>query len=685
MNIKKLVKDNPTNKMRTRWHKSIIVRAALLAWLIIICTLLIFIFGILPTQKKIMEERMISEGNDIASSIGQVTATAIINNDYAFTVEHCLKIIKESNSILYIIISRKDGFALVHTNDEWKLDTLRNDIDLPKTKKPVGQFLYSKLVNQNVFHYSYPFNYSGIEWGRINVGLSLTKYNQGISELTYRTTILAIISIVLGLIASIIFASNLTKPILILNNVAKRISDGDLTARANIKSKNELGNLASTFNKMTDTLKSSQEELENKVEIRTAELAKTNSKLQNEIKEKLLAEKTLKEYNTRLEVFDRIYRGIISAKSIEEIIAETLIQFPSLFTFIDSAAVAMNKKQSNTVIINGIRIDQIKRTSFFKLQFPIDLEFEANENGPLNAPKLINDLSLLDHKNPMESIIFNEGLVAYISVPLKIEKNKIGIFSISSKTPNVFNDNHKETLLYLSNQLAVALHQTQLQTQIKIHAQSLQNSLSEKEVLLKEIHHRVKNNLQVISSLLYLNSKKIKDKEALEMFKESQHRVKSIALVHERLYQSKDLGKIDFKEYVVKLASDLFRSFAINVSMVKLNININDIYISIDTAVPCGLIINELVSNSLKYAFPEMGTSDKDNNINIDFNKNDSGELILRIYDNGKGLPEGLDITKTQSLGLQLVDTLVAQLEGTLDIINSSGASFTIKFKDGSV
>ena len=246
-------------------------------------------------------------------------------------------------------------------------------------------------------------------------------------------------------------------------------------------------------------------------------------------------------------------------------------------------------------------------------------------------------------------------------------------------------NNHLETLLYLSNQLAVAIHQAQLQSQIKIHADSLQNSLSEKEVLLKEIHHRVKNNLQVISSLLYLNSKKIKDKDALEMFKESQNRVKSIALVHERLYQSKDLGKIDFKEYVVKLTNDLFRSFAINASLVKLNININNIYISIDTAVPCGLIINELISNSLKYAFPEIGITQNDCNITIDFNKNGNNELILQIYDNGKGLPEGLDISKTQSLGLQLVDTLVAQLEGTLDIKNSNGASFTIKFKDESI
>ncbi len=683
--LKKIIQNNSIATKKTIWHKSITVRAAILAWILIIGNILIFVIGILPTQKKIMEERMSSEANDIASSIGQVTATAIINNDYAFTVEHCLKIIKESNSILYIIITRKDGFSLVHTAGEWRLDTLKNDLVLPNSKNPVEKFLFSNLVKQNVFHYSYPFNYSGIDWGRINVGLSLKEYNQSMSELKKRTVFLAIISILLGLIASLFFARTLTKPILQLDYVSQSIADGNLNARVKIKSENELGNLASTFNKMTESLKASQEELENKVELRTAELAKTNSKLQNEIKEKLLAEKTLKEYNSRLEVFDKIYRGIISAKSTKDIIIETITHFPILFNFINTTAVAIIDVKTDSVIINGVRINQVDENSFFTYKLPINPKFDVDESSPLNQPRLVGDLRLIENKNPMENDIFNDGLVSYISVPLEIDNNKIGTLSVTSKTPNVFNNNHLETLLYLSNQLAVAIHQAQLQSQIKIHADSLQNSLSEKEVLLKEIHHRVKNNLQVISSLLYLNSKKIKDKDALEMFKESQNRVKSIALVHERLYQSKDLGKIDFKEYVVKLTNDLFRSFAINASLVKLNININNIYISIDTAVPCGLIINELISNSLKYAFPEIGITQNDCNITIDFNKNGNNELILQIYDNGKGLPEGLDISKTQSLGLQLVDTLVAQLEGTLDIKNSNGASFTIKFKDESI
>ncbi len=208
-----------------------------------------------------------------------------------------------------------------------------------------------------------------------------------------------------------------------------------------------------------------------------------------------------------------------------------------------------------------------------------------------------------------------------------------------------------------------------------------ENLLGEKEVLLKEIHHRVKNNLQVISSLLYLNSKKVKDKETLDMFTDSQNRVKSIALVHERLYRSKDLGKIDFKEYVRHLTKDLFRSYAVNQSVIKLDLNINDIFINIDFAVPCGLIINELISNSLKYAFPDISEDDP-GIIKIDFNRNGNNELKLIVSDNGIGMAEEYSERKKLSLGLQLVDTLVAQLDGALEIDSIQGVKFKISFPD---
>ena len=207
-----------------------------------------------------------------------------------------------------------------------------------------------------------------------------------------------------------------------------------------------------------------------------------------------------------------------------------------------------------------------------------------------------------------------------------------------------------------------------------------ENLLSEKEVLLKEIHHRVKNNLQVISSLLYLNSKKVTDKEALDLFTDSQNRVKAIALVHERLYRSKDLGKIDFNEYVSHLTNDLFRSYAVNQSVIELDININDIFINIDFAVPCGLIINELISNSLKYAFPDLSENNHKGIIKIEFNKNGNDELKLIVSDNGIGMTKEFIERKKLSLGLQLVDTLVTQLDGNLEIASGPGTKFKIGF-----
>jgi len=202
----------------------------------------------------------------------------------------------------------------------------------------------------------------------------------------------------------------------------------------------------------------------------------------------------------------------------------------------------------------------------------------------------------------------------------------------------------------------------------------LKSSLKEKEVLLKEIHHRVKNNLQIISSLLNLQSGYIQDEQAGEMFKESRNRVKSMALIHERLYQSKDLARIDFAEYVRNLTTHLFRSYGVNTHAVGLKIAVGKILLDIDTAIPCGLIINELVTNSLKYAFPPGVAGE----IHINLQRENNGRLALVVSDNGAGLPSDFDFQKTDSLGLQLVSTLADQLEGTIQLERDRGTTFKI-------
>ena len=200
----------------------------------------------------------------------------------------------------------------------------------------------------------------------------------------------------------------------------------------------------------------------------------------------------------------------------------------------------------------------------------------------------------------------------------------------------------------------------------------INESLQEKLVLLREIHHRVKNNLQVISSLLNLQSGYIEDQKSLEIFRESQTRVRSMALIHEKLYQSKDLNKIEFAEYINSLTKDLFSSYNIDSEKIKLKCDLEGIYLEIDTAILCGLIINELISNSLKHAFPDG----RGGEVVIDLKKDANEKYTLFVRDNGVGFPKNLDFRNTDSLGLQLVTTLTDQLNGTIEL-QSNGKSST--------
>jgi PAS domain S-box-containing protein len=213
-------------------------------------------------------------------------------------------------------------------------------------------------------------------------------------------------------------------------------------------------------------------------------------------------------------------------------------------------------------------------------------------------------------------------------------------------------------------------------TEHKAAEEQIRSSLKEKEVLLKEIHHRVKNNLQIISSLLNLQSGYIQDARALEVFKEGQSRVRSMALIHEKLYQSKDLARVDFSEYVRNLTAYLFRSYEMNSGRVGLTIQAEDVMLAVDAAIPCGLIINELVSNSLKHAF----AGGRSGEISITLRPENEGRLTLVVADNGGGLPADLDPRNSSSLGLQLVNTLARQLGGSIEITNGSGAEFKITF-----
>ena len=208
----------------------------------------------------------------------------------------------------------------------------------------------------------------------------------------------------------------------------------------------------------------------------------------------------------------------------------------------------------------------------------------------------------------------------------------------------------------------------------------LTTSLKEKDSLLKEIHHRVKNNLQIISSLLKLQASQTKDEQAAALFNDSQARIVSMALIHEQLYQSKDLSNIDFGIYIKNLVNSLMRAYRQVSRRIRAVIESDNVFFGIDVAIPCGLIINELVSNSLKYAFPEAGEGVILITIQCVVDKN---EFVMTIADDGIGIPEHIDFRNTKTFGLQLIIGLVEhQLAGRIEINRNEGTQFQIWFTD---
>jgi PAS domain S-box-containing protein len=256
----------------------------------------------------------------------------------------------------------------------------------------------------------------------------------------------------------------------------------------------------------------------------------------------------------------------------------------------------------------------------------------------------------------------------FLSVPVILKEELVGQIAISNSNRD-YSEKDLEAILRLTHFYTMALQKVRDEEELK-------NSLAEKEVLLREIHHRVKNNMQIISSLLNLQIQYEDLDETISVLKESQGRIKSMAIIHEKLYQSSSLTNINFKEYIEKLILDIYYSYGILNGSIQSVLDIEDINLNIDTAIPLGLIINELITNSIKYAFP--GNVGK---IMIKLESNHD-QLELTIADNGTGISEELVLETSKTLGLQLVNSLINQLDGRLELDTSRGTKFKIIFKE---
>ncbi|MDX2100311.1 MAG: histidine kinase dimerization/phosphoacceptor domain -containing protein, partial [Leptolyngbyaceae cyanobacterium bins.59] len=286
-----------------------------------------------------------------------------------------------------------------------------------------------------------------------------------------------------------------------------------------------------------------------------------------------------------------------------------------------------------------------------------------------------------------------------LCMPIRGHGKLIGILYLENNLIfNAFTPDRAMILQVLTSQAAIALENAQLYEALEHYSQNLeaQNrqleqevsdrrraeeglklSLAEREILLKEIHHRVKNNLQIVSGLLQLQAQSSTDPTMINILRESQHRIESMSLIHKKLYFSAELGHLNLADYIPSLATSLLMSYQMVPNSVELDMDIDPIILNIDQAIPCGLIINELISNALKYAFPNgrLGM------IHLHLHSLPDRQVELLIQDNGVGLPESVSWDYTQSLGLSLVkDLALEQLEGTFTVTREGGTAFYIQF-----
>jgi two-component sensor histidine kinase len=276
------------------------------------------------------------------------------------------------------------------------------------------------------------------------------------------------------------------------------------------------------------------------------------------------------------------------------------------------------------------------------------------------------------------------GVQTILSIPLRTKGEFVGYAELwESRQRREFTPQEIALCQDMAQQAAIALEHARLYEQAQQEIaerrraeEQIKASLQEKEMLLREIHHRVKNNLQVISGLLFLQSQQIQEPEALRMFQDSQHRVRSMALVHERLYRTQDLARVDFAQYIRDLAGYLLRSYGVAPDLVSMNIDVRDVSLGIDVAVPCGLIVSELISNALTHAFPGGRAGE----ILIEMRTGPGGQCTLVVGDDGVGLPQGLDLENTGTLGLRLVSRLANQLGATVELDGNMGTRFQITF-----
>ncbi len=378
-----------------------------------------------------------------------------------------------------------------------------------------------------------------------------------------------------------------------------------------------------------------------------------------DISREKISEAETKEHLKKLTILNKVINTANNASNIQNLLKDVLNSTIDLLGFDSGGIYLLNEETGFTELAYYENLPKPFLKKITKLKADEEPYSIIYQDGQ----------PLYDYMEIKPVIGSISGFKSVAALPLFSAGKVIGSLNVASNKKSEISDLEKDILESIGMETGTVIAKMYTEAAIK-------DSLAEKEVLLKEIHHRVKNNMQIISSLLNLQLQHVHQDEAVNVLRDSQSRVKSMAMVHEKLYQSPNLTKIDFADYVQKLVYDIFYSYGIKEGEIEIDLDIGDIKMGIDSAIPCGLIINELVTNSFKYAFPN-GTG----TMRVAL-KSFQDVMELKVSDNGVGLPEDFDPESTETLGLQLVANLVKQLDGELKINRDKGTQFIITFRE---